>query len=139
MRRKGNIWIPKCDLVGKLEGGNVMAFAERFEDLEIWREARRLNAEIHLRLVDCKDFDFRSQIRRAALSVMNNIAEGFERKTAKDFAHFLTMSKASSGEIRSMTYAGQDIGIFHKETAISLRESYETLSKRISAFQRSLH
>ena len=74
-------------------------FAERFEDLEIWQEARRLHLEVYQSLHKCSDYSFRDQMRRAALSVMNNIAEGFERRTPKDFGHFLDIAKGSSGEV----------------------------------------
>ena len=115
-----------------------MAFAERFEELEIWQEARRLHKKVYLLLRKCSDYSFRDQMRRAALSVMNNTAEGFERKTKKDFAHFLDLAKASAGEVRSMTYAAQDVNIFNESDAAFLRADYEALSKRIAAFQRHL-
>ena len=58
-----------------------MALARRFEELEIWQEARELHRVIWGEFKECREFAFRDQIRRAALSVMNNIAEGFERRT----------------------------------------------------------
>ncbi|MBE2181056.1 MAG: four helix bundle protein [Chthoniobacterales bacterium] len=88
-----------------------VSFAERFEELEIWREARSLHKQVHLALRGCKDYSFRDQMRRAALSVMNDIAEGFERRTKKDFAHFLDLAKGLSGEVRSMTFAAEDVAI----------------------------
>ena len=115
-----------------------MSFAERFEELEIWQEARRLHRELYGSLRGCKDYSFRDQMQRAALSVMNNIAEGFERKTKKDFAHFLDLAKASAGEARSMTFAAEDIGIMQKDEAEQLRTDYETLSRRIAGFQKHL-
>jgi len=115
-----------------------MNFAERFEDLEIWKESRRLNKLIYLSLENCRDYSFRDQIRRSSLSVMNNISEGFERRTSKDFAHFLDLAKGSAGEVRSMTYAAEDLGILSKEIAITFRVDYETISRRIAAFQKHL-
>jgi four helix bundle protein len=115
-----------------------MNFAEKFEDLEIWKEARRLNKRVYCSLETCRDLSFKDQIRRAALSVMNNISEGFERRTAKDFAHFLDLAKGAAGEARSMTYAAEDLRILSKDTASELRMDYETLSKRIAAFQKHL-
>ncbi len=114
-----------------------MSFAEKFEDLDIWKESRRLNQLIYS-LEDCRDYSFRDQIRRASLSVMNNISEGFERRTPKDFAHFLDIAKGSAGEVRSMTYAAEDLKILRNDIAIGLRADYETLSKRIAAFQKHL-
>jgi four helix bundle protein len=115
-----------------------MNFAEKFEDLEIWKEARRLNKIVYSCLEECRDYSFRDQMRRAALSVMNNISEGFERRTAKDFAHFLDLAKGSSGVVRSMTYAAEDLKILEQDIASTLRSDYETLSKRIAAFQKHL-
>lgn len=115
-----------------------MSFAERFEDLEIWQESRRLNKLVYLALETCRDYSFRDQIRRAALSVMNNISEGFERRTDKDFAHFLDLAKGSAGEVRSMTYAAADLVILLESDAATLRMAYETLSKRIASFQKHL-
>jgi four helix bundle protein len=80
-----------------------MSFAQRFEELEIWQQARALNKNVYVLLKNCDDYSFRDQMRRASLSVMNNISEGFERRTKKDFAHFLDLAKGSAGEVRSMT------------------------------------
>jgi len=76
-----------------------MSFAERFEELRIWQEARTQVLAIY-RCIErhssgYNDFAFRDQLQRASISVMNNIAEGFERKTPKDFAHFLDLAKGS--------------------------------------------
>ena len=70
-----------------------MSFAERFEELEIWQQARALNKNVYALLKKCDDYSFRDQMRRASLSVMNNISEGFERRTKKDFAHFLDLAR----------------------------------------------
>ena len=115
-----------------------MNFAERFEELEIWKESRRLTRVVYLSLESCRDFSFRDQMRRASLSVVNNISEGFERRTSKDFAHFLDLAKGSAGEVRSMTYASEVLGILSKEVAASLRGDYETISRRIATFQKHL-
>lgn len=115
-----------------------MAFAERFEELEIWQEARRLHKRVYLLLRKCSDYSFRDQMRRAALSVMNNTAEGFERRTPKDFAHFLDLAKGSAGEVRSMSYAAHDVDILNEGDADSLRSEYEMLAKKIASFQRHL-
>lgn len=115
-----------------------MTFAEQFEDLEIWQESRRLYKVVYKLLEPCRDYSFRDQMQRAALSVMNNISEGFERRTPKDFAHFLDLAKASAGEVRSMAYAAEDVGIMNQSDADVLKKSFATLSKRIAAFQRYL-
>jgi four helix bundle protein len=85
------------------EGNN---FAEQFEDLHVWQEARILARGIYEKFgigsPAERDFGFRDQIQRAAVSVMNNIAEGFERRTPTDFARFLDLAKGSCGELRSL-------------------------------------
>lgn len=115
-----------------------MSFAQRFEELEIWQQARVLNKKVYALLKKCDDYSFRDQMRRASMSVMNNIAEGFERRTKKDFAHFLDLAKGSAGEVRSMTFAAEDVRILKKSEAEQLRAAYETLSRRIAGFQKHL-
>jgi four helix bundle protein len=113
-------------------------FAENFEDLKIWQRARVLANEVYGAIEKCRDFDFRSQMQRAATSVMNNAAEGFERRTKKDFAHFLDLSKGSAGEVRSMLYLAEDRNYLPSALAARLREDYKALSKSIAAFAASL-
>jgi four helix bundle protein len=105
-----------------------MARAERFEDLRVWQEARALVRAIRSATREVRDFEFRDQIRSAALSVMNNIAEGFERRTDADFAHFLDIAKGSAGEVRSMTYVAEDDAIFTSDVANRFREDCVHLS-----------
>jgi len=113
-------------------------FAERFEDLRIWQQARVLANEVYDVLAHCKDFSFRDQMTRAATSVMNNIAEGFERRTSKDFGHFLDIAKGSSGEVRSMLYLAEDRKYIGCDHAITLRGKAASLSGGIAAFRRKL-
>ena len=72
----------------------------RFEDLEVWKRAARLSAQIYKKLGELKDFGFKDQITRSGLSVPCNIAEGFERESQKDAIKFLSYSKGSCGELR---------------------------------------
>jgi len=91
--------------------------AQKFEDLDVWKQARILNQEIFkLTNQDCfsKDYSLKDQIRRSAGSVMDNIAEGFERNGNKEFIQFLYISKGSNGEIRSQLYRGLDYGYFNQ-------------------------
>jgi four helix bundle protein len=84
-----------------------------FEELEIWKEARRLTQEIYRLTRDpkfSKDFGLSSQIQRAAISIMSNIAEGFERGGNQEFTQFLYVAKASCGEMRSQLYVALDQG-----------------------------
>ena len=86
---------------------------QRFEDLEAWQIARELTNQTYTITKNesiCKDFVFVDQIRRAAISTMNNIAEGFERGSNKDFAKFIFIARGSAGEVRSMLYVALDQG-----------------------------
>ena len=89
-----------------------MARITRFEDLDCWKEARLLVKEIYEvahREPLSKDYDLRSQLKRAALSIMNNTAEGFARRSDKEFIRFLDFSSASASEVKSMIYVLEDI------------------------------
>lgn len=112
----------------------LMSKVECFEDLRIWQEARVLANSPYADTETLRDFPFRDQIRRAAVSIMNNIAEGFERHTDADFAHFLAIAKGSSGEIRSMLYLGEDRHYFATDHAVRLRGLAESLSRGIATF-----
>ena len=80
-----------------------------FEDLELWERSARLSAEIYRELQNLKDFGFRDQITRSGLSIPSNIAEGFERKSHKEFV-FLNYSRGSCGELRTQMHIGREIG-----------------------------
>ena len=110
-----------------------MKFAQNFEDLRIWQEARKLVKEVYVSFSSCKDYAFRDQIQRAALSIMNNISEGFERRTKKDFAHFLDFSKSSTAEVKSMLYVAEDLQYLSSAQATVLRESLSQLIFSIGA------
>jgi len=115
---------------------------DRFEDLRIWKHARVQAGEVY-RVLSCselgsRDFGFRDQIQRAAVSVMNNIAEGFERRSDKVFAHCLNLSKGSNGEVRSMLYLAEDLKYLSPETANAMRASSESLSGAIETLRQFL-
>jgi four helix bundle protein len=112
--------------------------AERFEDLRIWQEARVLANAIYDATEGLRDFDFRSQMRSASVSVMNNVAEGFERKTDADFAHFLDVAKGSAGEVRSMLYLAEDRRFVASNDSLRLRAAALALSKGIAQLAKYL-
>lgn len=105
-----------------------------FEDLTAWQKARLLVGAVYQAtggVAFDRDRDLRSQLRRAAVSVLANIAEGFERGTQKDFAHFLTMARASCGEVRSHLYVCEDVGHLSPESAQQLRDQAAEVSRII--------
>lgn len=83
---------------------------ERFEDILAWQKARVIVRKVYETTAGCKDWGFNDQIQRAAVSIMNNIAEGYEKKSNEDFSRFLFISKGSCGEVRSMLYVALDLG-----------------------------
>ena len=106
-----------------------------FEDLEIWKDARALTREIYQLTRDSKfskDFVLRDQIRRAAVSIMSNIAEGFERGGNQEFIQFLYIAKASCGEVRSQLYVALDQSYLAPEDCDGASKSFRRLSIMIS-------
>jgi len=101
-----------------------------FEDLKVWQDTREFVKSIYKLTSSnkfAKDFGLKDQIQRAAVSIMNNIAEGFERNNNKEFIIFLKYSKGSAGEIRSMLYVALDLDYINKSTF----EEYYTNAIRI--------
>lgn len=107
---------------------------KNFEDLEIWKEARRLSGEIY-RLTRgekfAKDFGLSRQIQRASVSIMSNIAEGFERGGNQEFVQFLYIAKGSCGEIRSQLYIALDQKYVDEKVAENLLITLKRLSVMI--------
>lgn len=114
-----------------------MATIKRFEDLEIWQEARRLSNEVKEIILNSElknDFKLRDQIKGSSGSIMDNIAEGFERDGNLEFRQFLSVAKGSAGESRSQLYRVFDYNYITKEEFEKLVDDFEQLSKRIANF-----
>ena len=114
-----------------------MATIEKFEDLEIWKEARLLSKEIILLSKNTElkaDYNLKNQVKGSSGSVMDNIAEGFERDGNLEFRQFLSIAKGSAGETRSQLYRVFDSGYLSEEDLSSLVDRYINLSKRIASF-----
>jgi four helix bundle protein len=107
---------------------------KNFEDLEIWKEARRLTGEIY-RLTKgekfAKDFGLSNQIQRASVSIMSNIAEGFERGGNQEFVQHLYIAKGSCGEVRSQLYVALDQNYIGQKVADNLLIMLKRLSVMI--------
>jgi four helix bundle protein len=110
----------------------------RFEELEVWRRSARLSAEMYKALAELRDFGFRDQITRAGLSIPSNIAEGYERESAKEIATFLNYAKGSAGELRTQLYIGMDIGYIDRDQGKHWLTEAEEISKMLHALIRTI-
>ena len=118
-----------------------MGTISKFEDIEAWADARLLVAEVYKETRNGhlgKDFGLRDQIQRAAVSIMANIAEGFERKNSKEFAHYLRIARGSCAEVQSHLYVALDANLIDKSIFDALQAMATRTGRKISAFQRYL-
>lgn len=109
----------------------------RFEDIEAWKTARELTRMVYA-FADqgqfARDFGLRNQIQRAAVSVMSNIAEGFESRTQAQFLEYLGRSKASAGEVRCQLYVALDLGYLTQEQFKQIFDLADKSSRQIARF-----
>ena len=118
-----------------------MARIDRFEDIEAWKRARELTRKVYAcskRREFARDFGLKDQIRRASVSTMSNIAEGFERGGNQEFIQFLATAKGSSGEVRSQLYIALDEGYISREQFDELYSDATAVSKMVSGFMEYL-
>ena len=111
---------------------------EHFEDLECWREARALVREVYGTMAACRDYAYRDQLQRAAVSVMSNIAEGFGRGTNKEFVQFLIVALGSLSEVRSLCYVAEDLGYLSAEAFAKLVNRCDAAKALLNGFIRHL-
>lgn len=111
---------------------------ERFEDITSWQKSRDLTLLIYKHHKNCPDRSFKNQIERAAVSIMNNIAEGFERQSNKEFKQFLYIAKGSCGEVRSMLNLSSELGYISKTYYQNCYDLSEEISKLLSGFIKKL-
>ncbi len=112
-----------------------MAGFKRFEDIEAWQMGRQLVLEVYRITRDdvfSRDLGLKDQIRRASVSVMNNIAEGFERGSTPDFVKFLFIARGSAGEVRSLLYVAKDLSYIAKS-------DFDTLSNMATRISACIH
>jgi four helix bundle protein len=109
-----------------------------FEEIIAWQKAKELTLQIYIAFKDTKDYSFRDQIQRSSLSIMNNIAEGYERNTNKEFKNFLYIAKGSAGEVRSMLILAQSLRYIENEKYKELYSLSIQISKLLSGFIKTL-
>ena len=112
---------------------------DRFEDIIAWQKAKEFTVLIYGAFGTLKDFGFRDQIRRASVSIMNNIAEGFERKTDKEFLHSLYVAKGSAAEVRSMLQLAGELNYLEPHEFSELEEKSLEISRILSGLIKSLY
>ena len=109
----------------------------RFEDIQAWQTARELTRLVYALTNEgafARDFGLRDQMRRAAVSVLSNIAEGFESRTRALFIEFLGRAKGSAGELRAQAYVALDAGYLTQAQFAQLFDLAEKASRQISRF-----
>ena len=114
---------------------------KRFEDLDCWKKSRKLSSRVYEVTGGGKfarDFALKDQFRRASISMLSNIAEGFERGGDKEFLHFLAMAKGSCGEVRAQLYVALDQEYLPTEAFDLLLESVEEIGRMISGLMKYL-
>jgi four helix bundle protein len=119
----------------------VAARIERFEELIAWQKARTLSREIYevtRRGAFARDFGLSGQIQRAAVSIMSNIAEGFERGGRGEFHQFLSTAKASCAELRSQLYVSLDVGYLDQQKFHVLLKHAEEVARIIGGLRASV-
>lgn len=115
--------------------------AQSFEDLLVWKKARLLTQWVYGITKNgplSADFGLKDQIQRASVSVMANIAEGFERGSRKEYRQFLNIAKGSCGEVRSLLYIIQDNGYYSEQDIRNIQNESIQISKMLSALMLKL-
>ncbi len=110
----------------------------KFEDLIAWKKAQDLAVLIYSECRELKDYGFKDQICRASVSVSNNIAEGFDRNTRKEFIRFLYISRGSCAEVKSMIYLARRLEYLNKSSCDRLNELCDETSKIIRGLIQSI-
>lgn len=104
---------------------------DALENLDVWKRSCSLSVELYKLLSDCRDFGFRDQVTRSALSVPSNIAEGYERDSSKEFSRFLKIAKGSCGELRTQLYIGTAAGFIEKPNALQMIQEAAEISRML--------
>jgi four helix bundle protein len=125
------------ELIHTLAKGESMSTITRFEEIEAWKTARELSCLVYNlsgKGPFSKDYGLRNQIRRAAVSIMSNIAEGFENQTQAQFVRYLGLAKGSAGEVRSQAYMALDLEYLASEEFKTLFDLADKASRQLARF-----
>ena len=130
---------------GKVKGERVNGMKhkiETFEDLRVWKQGIELVKQIYLITREgeiSRDFGLKDQLRRASVSVPTNIAEGFERRSRKEYVNFLNIAKGSAGEVRSLLRVSLEVGYLDQSTYFKLYEQAKGLSRMLASQIQSIN
>jgi four helix bundle protein len=111
---------------------------KKFEQMEVWEDAQALALSVYIDFSKLRDFSFSDQIKRAAVSISNNIAEGAERSTPADFARFLDIAKGSAGEMRSMYNLAARLDYCSEDVMCTRCEQCLSISRQLGGFAKHL-
>lgn len=112
----------------------MMGKSMTFEELQVWQLAREMVKRVYGLTAGIKDYGFNDQIQRAAISIMNNLAEGYEAGSVLMLKRYFLIAKGSCGEVRSMLYAGMDLGYISQKQGEELIDECKHLSSMIRKF-----
>jgi len=102
---------------------------EKFEDLDVWKEAMKLSVDIYKIFSNCKDYSFKDQIQRAAVSIPSNISEGYDRNSNKEYIRFLYIARGSCAELRTQLYLSPKLNLIENSLVLDMIDT----TKKISA------
>ena len=118
-----------------------MPGSKSYERTEVWNDARKLTKDV-FHVTKSKlmkgEYFLQDQMKKSALSILSNIAEGFERDGNKELLQFLSLAKGSAGELRSQLLAGYDMGLVTKEDFQQLHDKVMSISRQLSGFMKYL-
>ena len=107
---------------------------QSFKDLLAWQRAQRLSLNIYKEFSSCRDYGFKDQIQRAAVSIMNNVAEGYGRRSDKALINFLTIARGSAAEVESMLLMAHQLNYINLQTQHELLIQTDEVAKLLTAF-----
>jgi len=125
-------------VIKNTSGQRFAVVMKDFEEMEVWRDAQMLAEDVYRDFFKVNDYSFSDQIKRAVVSISNNVAEGAERTTSLEFARFLDIAKGSAGEVRSMYRLAQRLGLIADEIAIERCLKCVSISKQLGGFAKYL-
>lgn len=111
---------------------------QSFKDLIVWQKASDLTTEVYKTFQSNTDYSFKDQVQRASISIMNNVAEGYARRSDKSFRHFLFIAKGSAAEVESMIIVAERLKYIDLTQKNQLIEDVEEVSRLLSGFIKKL-